>query len=683
MNGRSTRLAPLMGAAFFVLAIAGFVISGEPPDAKESVPKVVDFYVNNDSKVMLGAAISVIAGTCLVFFSAHLRKVLRAAEGDDGLLPQVAFAGGVIVAIAIAVDRTMLFAVAATAKDIDPLGVQTLNALYGNDFLPFALGMQVLLLATGISVIRSRALPRWLGWVAVVLGAVAVSPLGLATLVGGGLWILTASVVMGVRAGRRVPVKLAPGAAAGTIALLSLALAGVGLAGCSSAKQSAGADTGKSVTLRIGTDDEPGKPASDQIQEFARRVDKASGGKLRIKPVWHAAGDGPNWDQRVARMVSGNQLDMGLIPSRSWDTEGVTSLRALNAPFLITSDKLLDEVISSGSLVGDLMSGLDKAGVIGIALFPEGLRHPFGLKQPLLGPADYRGKTIRAATSKTTAAVYKSLGASVNDADEDPSIHAAVDSSYLLDPGGTATGNVTFYPKVNSLVANAAVYKRLDHGQRKILQQAALETRKWAIDSEPTDAQAAKGFCAQGGAVVLASATDVGALEKATAPVYAALGRDQQTKRAIAAIRELKQRSDAAATAPAACGSGAGGANVKTVDGRYRFEITDAQLRTAGVTSATDIAENHGVYTVSLSQGDYCWKQQAPNHLDNPNECGTYDADGHQLVWHFPSGPPEIYGYRKAATGDLELTVVRGTPGEEAFARAWTVNTWKRIGEAK
>jgi hypothetical protein len=199
-----------MGAAFFVFAIAGFAISGEPPDAKESVPTVVDFYLDNDASVMLGAAISVVGAGCLVFFSAQLHKVLRDAEGREGLLSLVAFAGGLIVAIAIAVDRTMLFAVAATADDIDPLGVQALNALYGNDFLPFALGMQVLLLAAGISVIRSAALPRWLGWIAVALGAVAVSPVGFATVVGGGLWILTASVVLSVRAGQSSSVLLSP-----------------------------------------------------------------------------------------------------------------------------------------------------------------------------------------------------------------------------------------------------------------------------------------------------------------------------------------------------------------------------------------------------------------------------------------------------------------------------------------
>jgi hypothetical protein len=239
----TTRIGPLMGVAFFVLAIAGFLISGEPPDAKESVPDVVDFYVSNAGGVMLGAAVSVLASTCLVFFSAHLRRVLGGDEADGGLLPRAAFAGGLIVAIAIAVDRTMLFAVAATADDIDPLGVQALNALYGNDFLPFALGMQVLLLASGISVIRTRSLPRWLGWTAVALGAVAVSPAGVVSVVGGGLWILAVSVVLGLRSRGSAAVRRA-GRVAGVSALLSVALLAVAVGAAS-------AHAGRTQTLRL------------------------------------------------------------------------------------------------------------------------------------------------------------------------------------------------------------------------------------------------------------------------------------------------------------------------------------------------------------------------------------------------------------------------------------------------
>ena len=68
---------------------------------------------------------------------------------------------------------------------------------------------------------------------------------------------------------------------------------------------------------------------------------------MHIRPVLDAGGEDPDWDQRVARKVAGGDFEMGLIPTRAWDTEGVTTLRALNAPFLITSEALRDEVIAS------------------------------------------------------------------------------------------------------------------------------------------------------------------------------------------------------------------------------------------------------------------------------------------------------------------------------------------------
>jgi TRAP-type C4-dicarboxylate transport system substrate-binding protein len=104
-------------------------------------------------------------------------------------------------------------------------------------------------------------------------------------------------------------------------------------------------------------------------------------------------------------MVGDGELEMGLTPPRAWDTEGVKSLRALNAPFLVDSDELLAKV-ASGGRASKLLSGLDGAGVVGLALIPEALRHPFGLRKPLLGPGDYRGQVIRTPTSRTGAAVF-------------------------------------------------------------------------------------------------------------------------------------------------------------------------------------------------------------------------------------------------------------------------------------
>jgi TRAP-type C4-dicarboxylate transport system substrate-binding protein len=469
------------------------------------------------------------------------------------------------------------------------------------------------------------------------------------------------------------------------VAVMAVALAGPVLAGCSSDEDDATADSGKPVTLRIGTDDEPGRPAADQIQELARRVSKLSGGEIRIKPVWHAAGDGPDWDQRVARMVTSGELDMGLIPSRTWDTEGVESLRALNAPFLVTSDALLAEVIS-GDLAGDLMSGLPEAKVVGIALFPEGMRHPFGLKKPLLGPDDYEGRAIRSPTSKTTAAVFEALGASANDDEADEEVHAGLDSSYLLNPGGTATGNVTFYPKVNSLVIGSKAYEELDEDQRELLSTAAAQTRDWAIQTVPSDAEAARTFCRNGGRVVSAGEADVAALEEGTASVYAELERDRQTQELIAAIRELKQSTTVSADAPVACGGktkAGGGPSADAVDGVYRFRTTDKELRDNGATDPAEIDQWHGVYTITLSGGEYCWKQKAANHIENPDDCDTYELDGNRMILRVPAAAPDVYRWKKAANGDLTLTVLSTAPGDLEYVRAWTAGGWQRIGDAK
>lgn len=200
MSNRSEWLVPLTGIAFVVLAVVGSVISGEPPTATDDPAReIVDYYVDNKDSVMAGALMGTLAATLLVFFFGYLRKVLRAAEGEGGVLSLLTFGGALVFATGVAIDSTISFALAEAADDIDPTAVQALQALWDNDFLPFALGLQVLLLATGLSVVRHGALPRWLGWVAVLLAVVAVTPIGFAAFIGAGIWVLIVSVMLSLR----------------------------------------------------------------------------------------------------------------------------------------------------------------------------------------------------------------------------------------------------------------------------------------------------------------------------------------------------------------------------------------------------------------------------------------------------------------------------------------------------
>ena len=144
-----------------------------------------------------------------------------------------------------------------------------------------------------------------------------------------------------------------------------------------------------------------------------------SHGQIRIEPVWEAAAGtdvAAGWDQVVARQVVNGPLDMGMIPSRAWDTEKVTSLRALQAPFLVNTDALLKQVVTADMAV-EMLAGLDRAGVTGLALVPESTRQIFAFGKPLLSPADLKGKTIRVPRSDTSYALFRALGATPSDSD--------------------------------------------------------------------------------------------------------------------------------------------------------------------------------------------------------------------------------------------------------------------------
>jgi hypothetical protein len=201
MNDNKDWLVALTGLAFLVIAIISFAVGGEPPNPSEdSVQELLDFYGDDESAIKISSALATLAGGLLVFFGGYLRKVLRAAEGEGHMLSAVALAGTVIIAIAIAIDATINFALAESVDDVDPAAVQALSALWSNDFLPFVLGAFVLLLSAGISIVRHGALPKWLGWVAIVLGVISLTPAGFIGFIGFALWTAIISVMLALRA---------------------------------------------------------------------------------------------------------------------------------------------------------------------------------------------------------------------------------------------------------------------------------------------------------------------------------------------------------------------------------------------------------------------------------------------------------------------------------------------------
>lgn len=452
--------------------------------------------------------------------------------------------------------------------------------------------------------------------------------------------------------------------------------------GCSSAGSDEGAvaaagdaAAAPTVTLRIGTDDFLGRPSADQIEHFAERVAELSEGTIEIEPVWHAndGGPGDDWDQRVARKVTAGELDGALVPARAWDTEGVDSFRPLHAPFLVDSHELLAEVIS-GDLADRMLAGLDGSGVVGLAMFPEGLRHPFGLVEPLLGPSDYDGAVLRVPTSDTSKALFEALGAQTNDDGLDRTVHDGVESGFVLKPGGVATGNVTLFPKVNVLVLGEEAVGDLDEADREILGQAAADTQTWAVESFPSESSLADEFCAAGGVVVHAGDSEVEALRAAVQPVLEDIrsgsAENAALLDAIAAIKSgLPEPQPARPCGEAADAEADGDQTVLT--GVYRMEVTrELMLEAWPDTPADQIDNNVGTWTISMNDGrHYVHGTEFTEIVDG----GSYRIDGDRVSFTWgDSTTAEVLEWAKDDDGSLVFSIVN-VPDQFRFvyARPW------------
>jgi TRAP-type C4-dicarboxylate transport system substrate-binding protein len=337
----------------------------------------------------------------------------------------------------------------------------------------------------------------------------------------------------------------------------SACLATVLLAGCTSGGDDpAPVVSTTAVTLQVGTPDDSSRPSGRAIMEFAAQLAALSGGKLLVKAVWEAAPpEARAWDQTVAERVISGDLEMGVIPARSWDTEGVTTFQALQAPYLVDSDALLDQV-AVGDTATEMLAGLNGHGVKGLTLIPEGLRHPFGFAEPLVAPADFAGKTIRTPRSKSGYAQFEALGAkpddltgdAVTEALDDGSL-AGYDNGYALSGNlpakATATGNLTLFPKINVLVVNQQTFDKLPADQQAVLAEAATRTRDKMIPAREGDVAQGEKFCASGGKVVVTTASRLREFEKTAEPLYADLRRDPVSGKLLTEIQALKAKAGA------------------------------------------------------------------------------------------------------------------------------------------
>lgn len=192
-----TRLAALAGVVF----AAGLAVSaiGNEPSSTASAAKVAHYYLAHknavNTRALFGAA-AVLFG--LGFFS-YLRTYLHRVS--SAAMTGLYFTGVLVFAFGGVIGAGMQFTLGDSPKSLSPESLQTLNMIAQDLNWPIvSIGLALMYLALGIIVVRSRIVPVWLGWLAIVVAVAAASLfLAFVPLLVTPVWVLVVSIVMAVR----------------------------------------------------------------------------------------------------------------------------------------------------------------------------------------------------------------------------------------------------------------------------------------------------------------------------------------------------------------------------------------------------------------------------------------------------------------------------------------------------
>jgi TRAP-type C4-dicarboxylate transport system substrate-binding protein len=296
-----------------------------------------------------------------------------------------------------------------------------------------------------------------------------------------------------------------------------------------------------------------------ELASFFANVERLGGGRLRLVFVngWASRTDRDE-ERTVLEDLAGGLADLGWTGARAvGEVFGIRSLDPLLAPLLFPDEETVRRFVTVAPLA-PLLEPLHLAGVRGLALLPGGVRRPFGITEPLLGPDTWQGKVIRTHASLTGESSIRALGAT-------PVLRAERELSAGPPPGvdgmdlhptavaerhypGWLTRNVPLWPRLLLVAANEASFERLSSDDQAVLIEAA---RRATADPlrlpSPTQINLPDTI-----GLVEASQLDLTLLRRALDPVYQELQSSSAAKKTLAYIEAfLNDIGTQAPSAPA------------------------------------------------------------------------------------------------------------------------------------
>lgn len=191
---RIERSLPLSGALGGLLWAIAAILTVSQPQATDNATKYVHWFADHQTQGLLAAAAASYFCVLMLLFAVAIRRALRPA----GLgYAAAGYAGGIGVALAIALTGVVIAAEVDAAHKHNPAAVTTLGYLDGDLWLLLSASLATFFLATGLGALRARVLPRPWAIVTIVLGVLCLLPLGgIAAYFATPVWLITTSTML-------------------------------------------------------------------------------------------------------------------------------------------------------------------------------------------------------------------------------------------------------------------------------------------------------------------------------------------------------------------------------------------------------------------------------------------------------------------------------------------------------
>ena len=289
------------------------------------------------------------------------------------------------------------------------------------------------------------------------------------------------------------------------------------------------------------------------VRLFAEQVEKASGGKMKVRAIG-AAALGPDVQMQQALIGGAQEMMVGSTAT----LVGITKEMAIwDTPFLFNNAKEADTVLDG--LAGQkVMDKLQEKGLVGLAYWENGFRNLTNNKQPVAKLEDLSGIKLRVMQNDVFLNSFKTLGANAIplpfselftaletktvDGQENPYNTILSSKFYEVQKYLTVTNHV-YSPWI--ITVSKKWWDGLSKDEQKVLADAAKKSRDF--ERQDTRAEAAKALGdlkAKGMMVNELPAAEAGRMREKLGAINASIAANvgealwKETQAAVAAARK-------------------------------------------------------------------------------------------------------------------------------------------------